>query len=303
MGQGSDVLVLDANGHFAEYVKPAVARRAMKSGVVSVDSVDPLILRMPTGMRRVPRLFKGRGVKNVQSLDKFGDLFKEEQPLWVKTLVPGQVSIEIPIAPGMTVPVRVPANGDPVCLTDVADFASLKRCADLRKLASPRKVGERGLKPPAIAILTEAQMREHLEKKAIRRGWVNEDGSPDVERALQPTYTEEAFTQPAAQIDLPESKTREMMDDHHGDANLGNDGQVQLVDIVHPRVLSLCNEVSASDVAENQRMPADAILDELESLGALNEETLNHVLSFGYYKSVKNWAMTQLKERAPGEED
>jgi hypothetical protein len=238
----------------------------------------------------------------MQSLDKFGDLFKEEQPLWVKTLVPGQVSLEIPIAPGMTVPIRVPANGDPVCLTDVADFQSLKRCADLRKLASPRKVGERGLKPPAIAILTEEEMRKHLEKKAVRRGWMTEDGKPDVERAMQPTYTEEAYTQPAAQINLPDSKTKELIDEHGGDANLGKDGQVLIADIVHPRVLSICNEVSDKDLAENQRLPADAVLDELESLGTLNEETLNHVLSFGYYKSVKNWAMEQLKERAPGEE-
>lgn len=240
------------------------------------------------------------------TIDKFGKLFEEEQPLWAKTLVQGQVSLEVQIAPGMTMPILLPANGDPVCLTDVADFQSLKRCKDLRILASPRHVndprtGRKGLKPPALKILTEPEMREYLEKKAIRRGWTKPDGSPDIERAMAPVYTEEVNPQPKATIDLPASKTAELAEQHGGDANLG-DRPVQIMDVVNPRVLSMCHEVSDPDLAENQRMPADQLLDELESLGTLNEESLNHILSYGYYKSVKTWAREQLAERAPGED-
>lgn len=240
---------------------------------------------------------------STNSLDKFGELFAEEQPLWVKTLVPGQVSFEIQVAAGMTMPIRVPANGDPVCLTDVADFQSLKRCTDLRKLASPRetrdnKTGQRGLKPPAIKILTEAEMRAHLEQKATRRGWFKEDGTPDIERAMQPQYTEGAMPAPATRVELPPSQTKELSESQGADANLGQDGQVVMAEVIHPRVLAICNEISDPNLPENQRISADQILDEFETLGSMNPESLNHILAYGYYKSVKKWAAEQLKEMA-----
>ena len=300
---GRSVPVIDHDGRFVEYVEPAVARRALKAQVVKVATTEPFVLQLPRGMQSVPNLLGRRGVEMMKSLDKFGDLFREEQALWVKTLVPGQVSFEIQIAPGMTVPVKVPSNGDPVCITDRADFASLKRCTDLRTLASPRPgKGGRGLRPPAIRIMTEPEMREYYSQKAVRRGWMKDDGTPDVERAATPVYTEEATAQPAARVELPKSATEELMEQHSTEANLGREGQVALAEVVNPRILHLCQEVSNPDITAAQRMSADAMLDELDSLGRLNNESLQHIMSFGYHKAVKAWALVQLQDRATSEE-
>lgn len=294
------VLVLNAEGHFAEYVEPAVARKALREGVVEVvKTSDEFAIQMPTGMSRVPRLFRGRGVKQM-SLDRFSQLFSEEQPLYVKTLVPGQVSFEISVGPGMTEPVLVPHSGDPVCLTDVAPFDALKRCMDLRKLAKPRKTRSGGLKPPAIRIMTEDEVRGHYEAKAVRLGYTDDEGNPDVERAAAPIYTEAAVTQPATRVDLPPKESERAAEEGGGDANLG-DKPVMINEVVHPRVLGLCNDLTA-DAPENQRPSADSVLTELDSLGALNVETLNHLLSFGYYKTVKTWAQQQLLAQVAAEE-
>lgn len=301
MGRGREfVLVLDADGRFLEYVEPAVARKALKEGAVEVATTDPFTLRAPPGMTRVPRLFKGSRSSNV-SFDKFSKIFAEEQPLYVKTLVPGQVSIEIQVGPGMTEPVRVPHTGDPVCLTDIAPFDALKRSMDLRKLASPRKARDGKLKPPAIRILTHEEVTEHYRQKAVDLGYTTPEGEPDIERASAPVYTDEAITKPATSVDIGKSATEEMLEQHGGPVNLGKEGQVAVQEVVHPRVLHLCSEVSA-DVPENQKMSADALLTELRSLGELNPESLNHLLSFGFYKSVKTWASKQLQERAASEE-
>lgn len=295
------VLVLDADGTFVEYVEPAVARRALKERAVKVATTEPFVIQLHKGQSRVPRLFKGRGVPRM-ALDKFSKLFSEEQPLYVKTLVPGQVSFEIQVAPGMSEPVRVPHTGDPVCLTDIAPFDALKRCMDLRKLASPRKTRSGGLKPPAIQLLTEAEVMEHYERKAVRRGWMTEDGKPDIERATQPAYTEEATRAPANRVELPKSKTEELMEQGSGNANLGKDGMITIAEVVHPRILHICQMLGA-DAPENQRMSADHVLNELEGLGELNTESLNHLMAFGYYKSVKTWATQELANRVDAEED
>lgn len=235
------------------------------------------------------------------SLDKFSELFKEEQPLYVKTLIPGQVSFDIPTGPGQVESVRVPHTGDPVCLTDIAPFDALKRCMDLRKLAAPRRTRSGGLKPPAITILTEAQVRSHYASKAERLGYINDDGTPDIERAAAPVYTEEAVRTPVNKVELPKSATAELAEQSGQNANLG-DEPVAMAEVVHPRVLHLCQELS-EEVPENQRMPADTVLNDLHVLGELNVETLNHLLAYGYYKSVKAWATQQLQARAESEPD
>lgn len=301
MGRKRELIpVLDADGTLIEYVEPAVVRRGLREGVVSVVKDDPFTVQLPTGMSRLPRLFWGRGVKHMFSLDKFGQLFNEEQPLWVKVAVEGQVSFEIAAANGHTIPVRVPATGDPVCLTDIADFASLKRCGDLRTLARPRPGPKGTLKPPAIEILTEDQMRDYLSAKATRRGWFTEDGSPDIERAAQPVYTASAQTPARTRVDDTSSPTRELANGQGHDANLGRDGVVRMTEVIHPRVLSLCHEITDPELSPNDRMSEDQVMASIESL-TLNEESLQHLLSHGYYKGVKRWAQTELETRVAEE--
>lgn len=291
------VLVLDADGHFAEYVEPAVARKALKECLVRAVDAPEFTIQMPKGMTRVPRLFGRRH----PMLDKFSKLFEAEQPLYVKTLVPGQVSFEIPTGPGLMEPVLVPASGDPLCITDRAPFDAIKRCTDLRYLAKPRVSRDGKVKPAAIVIMTEDEVIEHYAKKAVRLGMYTPDGEPDVERAAQPVITEPAVEPARSRVDLPKSKSLELMEQQPSDANLGDD-PVMISEVVHPRVLAMCHSLAA-EAPENQRQPADAVLNELHLMGDLNVESLNHIMANGYYKSVKTWARKELERLAPGEED
>lgn len=290
------VLVLDSHGIFVEYVDPAVARRALKAQVVSTQQKDPLIIRLGEGLKRCPRLFGRVGERYMKSLAIFDEMFKEEKPLWVKCMTSGQVSFEIPTGPGMMQSVKVP-KGDPVCITDLADFQSLKRCTDLRTLASPRQ-GPQGLRRPALMILTEPEVRKHYAEKATRRGWFTPDGEPDIERAATPVFTAPDNPMPVSRVDLPPSATAELAASHSDVVNLQGDGQLTIAEAVHPRVLQLCMEAGNKDIQENLRPSADMLLDEFEAIhDELSEESLAHIQSFGTYKSVKTWALRMMQAR------
>ena len=300
MGKENElVLVLDADGHMLEYIEPAVARRALREGLIKVAASDPFTVQVPRGMSRVPRLFKGRGVAKM-AFDKFRELFSEEKSIYIKTIVPGQVSFEIQSGSGQATSVTVPHSGDPICLTDMATFEAISRCMDLRKLASPRPVAGGGLKPPAVRIMTEDEVHEYYAAKATRKGWFTPDGQPDVMRAAQPKYTHEAITVPSHVVKKSESDPLEA-DSESTIKNIRNK-QLTLASGVHPKVIHLCGEASNNEIPENERPSADQMIEEFEMLGVLNVETLNHIQAFGVYKTVKKWATKVLEEQTEGAE-
>lgn len=300
MGKETEfVLVLDADGHMLEYVEPAVARKALREGVIKVASSDPFTVQVPRGMSRVPRLFKGRGVTKV-AFDKFRELFSEEKSVYIKTVVPGQVSFEIQAGPGQSTPVTVPHSGDPICLTDIAPFDAIARCMDLRKLASPRPVAGGGLKPPAVRIMTEEEVHAYYSDKATKKGWYTPEGEPDVLRAAQPKYTHDAVTKPSHTIAKPTTAPEEVINES-AIKNIRH-GQLSMAENIHPKVVHLCNEAGNKEIPENERPSADQMIEEFEMLGTLNTESLNHIQAFGVYKSVKKWATKVLEERNEGGE-
>lgn len=326
MGRGDNgfdpkdyILVVDADRQFVEYVPPAVARRALRDGCVSVFRKQPFSIQLPPGVDRCPRTFakarraRKKGITMASnSIKNYTEYFKEERDVWVKATYPGQVSLQFQAGPGSDpIGVVVPFTGDPVRLTDEVPFEAIKRSTDLRKLCNPRRANNGGLKPAALVLLTEEDVQAHYAKKAKRKGLFIKDALgnvqkdpdtgepiPDIEAASQPKITEPATTTPSSQIPQGTTKSEQAMDAHSDVANVGKEGSIQMAEAIEPSVLNLIHEINTAE-SEKDRPLADDVLDHFEALfeqGALNEETLNHILAMGHYKTVKTWASERLSE-------
>ena len=88
-----------------------------------------------------------------------------------------------------------------------------------------------------------------------------------------------------------------------GFANMGHE-PVMMEQIINPRVLYLCQQVSMQ-LDANLRMPAEQFFREIRSLEpVLKLEDLQHIESYGTYKTVKKWARDfQAKLVASGQGD
>jgi len=235
--------------------------------------------------------------QRTSGLINFTDFFREEKDVWVKSVVPGQVTVEFELSPGNSVGICVPYTGDPICLTDRIPFEAIKRSWQLRTLCGPRRVRDGEIKPPALMLLTAEQAREHFAVKAQRRGlWVrDEEGQlikdeagkpiPDVEAAAQTATT--ALEQPRVVVRPPDA------DDDDGDQSPSR-LQVRYSEVVQPRVLHLVHQVDDSFPA-NERMTADVLLTELEAIEPiLTKPDLEHIKVKGFYKTIKTWAEERL---------
>lgn len=315
----AEILVVDANMQFVEYVSPAVARRALKDGYVTVFRKQPFSVQLPPGVDRCPNTFakarraKKEGSNTMSNPRKFTDFFREEKDVYVKALVPGQVSLGFELSPGNFHGITVPFTGDPICLSDQVPWDAIKNSMDLRKLCNPRRMASGGIKPAAIELLTEEEVQDHWARKAKRRGMFKKTPTgelitdpntnepiPDIEAISAPKITEPVQRERLNRVPDGNSKSQEAMDAHSDIANVGKEGKIMMHDAIHPRVLHLCNEVSQAET-DASRMSANELLDELERLGDLSEDSLNHILAFGYYKSVKTWATQMLAEVAASE--
>ena len=72
--------------------------------------------------------------------------------------------------------------------------------------------------------------------------------------------------------------------------------------LIQPRIIHLCRQV-ASDIPDNDRMPAAHFLDELESIeGSLSVDDMQYLVGNGRYRSIIRWADVRMKAMFTGEE-
>lgn len=310
------VLVVDADRQFVEYVKPAVARRALKDGAATVFRKQPFSIQLPPGVHRCPKTFakakRTRKEKGKMTLNTdFNKIFEQEKSVWVQSLVPGQVSLEFKDAMGNITGVVVPFSGDPINLTDHVAIEAIQRSTDLRKLCNPRRQPSGGYRPAALKLMTEEDAYDHFRRKAERRKIYKRDtqgnvvtdvdGNPelDVEAASRPKVTMPAVAPSQTRVDDTRSATREALEASDGISSV-KDQPVMMAQAITPRVLQLCHEASVAET-DNERPLASDMIDEFESL-PLSEDDLNHILAAGYYKSVKKWSQERLAETLNSED-
>lgn len=263
--------------------------------------------------------------------------FQTERELWVQNTSATQLSMQFEVAPGHYTGVLVPIGPDPVCLTNEVPFESIKKSLDFRKFLN--RV------PAVLRLMTEEQAHEYYTARARNLGAYVTDPEtgkpvPNVAAAIEhvererkqatarPEGEESTVMGPDGQVRfMPPRSAQELMGAQMvpagaagpagggftaqasgpptGFSNLGS-APVMTEQLIHPRVLHLCQQVSA-EVEANLRMPAEQLFREVRQLeSALKRDDFEYIQSHGLYLTVKKWAKERLRaieaEQPGGEE-
>lgn len=225
-----------------------------------------------------------RNMSNPNSLLNFTEYFREEHDVWVMCLIPGQVAINFEVSPGHQTVFSVPNTGDPYNLTQRFPWDAIKRSTDLRHFVSGRA-------EPALRLMTPTEVEAHFAKKAERLGLANAAAAKQVaERRRQEMYSRQGPTQ------------RDRVDPVTPLEDEIEEKPVRQDQLIQPRIIHLCRQV-ASDIPDNDRMPAAQFLDELESIeGSLSIDDMQYLVGNGRYRSIIRWADVRMKAMFSGEE-
>jgi hypothetical protein len=285
-----NVTVLDSEQRFLEYTHPAVARKLLKEGGAVVWSRDPFAIKLT---KAVPKpSYQRRADMEINSYTQF---FRDECEVYVQNVSNAQVSVTFEIGPGRTDSYLFPNRRDPINLSQQFPFAVIKNSMDFRKMLTRR--------PAVLKLLDEKEFESFYAKKAEQDGLytVNEKGKrvPDLRAALD--KAEEERNQYQRKEPLPNAKVPEPLhdvvdDDPHfgGKKTVQARQQLQVDDVINPRVLHLCNQVNTM-LSDQEKMPANQLLGELKDLtGDLKVDDFEYIRAHGWYQSVKKWAKTEL---------
>lgn len=255
------------------------------------------------------------------------NLFQDGDDVWVQNLGDQFISMDIEVGNGDTRHVRLPRMREPYRISDEVAFVHLKSSNAFRRALAKRVRGA-----PEMRVLTTQQAEEYLATKARNEGvLLPGTNQPDIEavyqRSLQryrdlttvPTSEQGpggfdvngTFAPPKSAMELiaadMQGRGYNAADPNARDpaagANLGR-RDVLINEVVHPRVLHLCQQVG-SDLQPHELLPAPAFLEELAALdgdfnprtrtiGQLSEDSLQHLVAHGRYKTVKTWASQRL---------
>ena len=225
-----------------------------------------------------------RNMNNPNSLLNFTEYFKDEHDVWVMCLVPGQVAINFEVSPGHQTVFCVPNTGDPYNLTQRFPWDAIKRSTDLRHFVSGRP-------EPALRLMSPEEAEAHFAKKAERLGLANAAAAKQAaEKRRREMYTRQGPTD-KSRID-PVTPLEDEIEEK----------PVRQDQLIQPRIIHLCRQV-ASDIPDNDRMPAAQFLDELESIeGSLSVDDMQYLVGNGRYRSIIRWADVRMKAMFTGEE-
>jgi len=216
-------------------------------------------------------------------ITNFTEYFRTERDVYVQNVSNTQVSLQFETYPGRIEGVLLPKNKKPLNLTQLVPFSAIKGSIDVRKMVNRR--------PPALVLLSEEQYLAYYDNLAKKRGTkvdVEMDEAAQHQSDLQGKRT---FTNPTQK---GRTTIEEEAEERKGEP-------VDPDEKVTARVVGLCANVG-TDVDEKDRMGAKEMLEELQEMD-LTTADLEYLLGHGYYKSVKNFAQTELNVRSPGVDD
>lgn len=334
-------LIIDHLGQFVADVQPAVARRIVRSQQGQPTQVNGTYAvrlsggTVPAGLWRAgdetmnpnpqhpnPQHvspLSGRGA--ILSNASWKDRFRDTDEVWVQNLSDLFISMDIEIGNGATQHVKIPRGRDPYRLTDEVTTPLLKNSNNFSKTLAKRSRGER-----VLVVLTTEEAEAFYASKAKAQGLVTANGTPDVAAAYDhardryrqattvPTSEQGpggfdvngSFAPPKSAMELVslEMSNRGYVGAdpmaRNGSANVGR-AAIQMHEVVHPRVLHICQQLLPT-LAPSEVLRADIVIEELDALGVLNEDSLQHIVSHGRYKSVKRWANQRLAALSAGSE-
>lgn len=265
------VMVVDKNNKFLSYTHPAKARKLLNEERAVIFKTNPFIIKLMG-----PK--DGRKKMNVQSMISFTDFFKDEKDIYIQNLSNTQVQFQCEIAAGRVKNVIIPRTRKPYNLTQRVSFNAIRESVDFRSLFDRN--------PPVIRIISEEDYMNYYKDLASRN-----NTSIDAEIA-EANNLQLGIMDRKINEDAPVPKT---IDDTRSLSET-DDGTLPIESQVHPRIASLCAQVSP-DVDDDLKMKANDFKDELEIIeDELKSTDFEYLLSHGYYKSIRNWASKKFNE-------
>jgi hypothetical protein len=218
-------------------------------------------------------------MQGLVSLDKY---FRENESVYVQNTSGGIVSLTFRSADGRPEPFSLPNDRRPINLTDYVPKDMIMRSADFRKLIMRR--------PPAIKVLTAEEYELRINGIAKEKGQeplaVVEDISDKISNAQKKSIPTAPDT---FGMKVEENPANDPKEDSAGGADdIGIPGIAD--EGINPRVMQIVANCSPQAA---DKMKASDALDELDSLNTTLED-LNYVASNVAYKTVRDWAKSQL---------
>lgn len=266
-----EVIVLDAERQFVDYVHPAFARKLLREQAASVYSKEPFVIQVKN------RSSLSVKKDNTIMVTNFTEYFKAEKDVYVQNVSNCQVSVSFEVGPGHSESFLFTNSKDPVNLTRFIPFHAIKGSMDLRKMLN--RV------PPALKLLENTDFEQYYKKQATTAG-------TSLEQAIDKAEARRASAQ--NHTPLPEAEASPAVPE----SNAAKESPiVNEQDEINARVLHLCLQVHPS-VPDQSKMSAQTLLAELDGLEQLTMLDWEYVQSHGFYKSVKNQAKKKISELA-----
>jgi len=221
------------------------------------------------------------------------EFFKGVRDIYVQNVSNSQVSIEFETTPGNKVGYLFPRGRDPVNLTQSIPWEAIKASVDFRRMLNRR--------PQALQLMTEEEFLGYFRNKAVQTNQPVEQVMDEAFTRIQKIQNKQDYVTDKAPE--PIHKVVEDSKEFGGKKRVESLDKIAEDEVLHPRILHLCQQVHAQ-LDDKEKMPAKELLNELEVLQSeLKIDDWEHVRSHGYWKTVKNFARTQLEKFSGGESE
>ncbi len=271
-----EVIVLDPEKRFVDYVHPAFARKLIKDQLASVYSREPFVIQLKSKGSLLIKKDSANMITN------FTEYFKVEKDVYVQNVSNCQVSVTFEVGPGHSESYLFTNSKDPVNLTRTIPYSAIKSSMDLRKMLN--RV------PPALKLLNDDDFQAYYKKQAVSGGLASVDEAMEKAEARRTSAQNHTPLSDA----IAEEKAKE--EDKKAPVILSEQEEI------NARVLHLCLQVHPS-VPDQSKMSAQQLLSELDGLGSLALTDWEYIQSHGFYKSVKNQAKKMVAQLATAELD
>lgn len=284
--QTVDVLVLDAEDRVLTPCSPARARVLVNDGQATWASNNPPTIRLSRWVSL------GRK-RDVMPITNWTEYFREERDIYVQNVANAQVSLEFEIAPGIIQSHLFTHTRNPVNLTQHIPFHSIRNSVNFRKMLNRR--------PPVLQLLTEEEFTAYYNRKA-------NEWKVSPEEAIDRAEEQRQGVAQHRKMETNETPTpiHEVVEDGKriGEKKIVRSAEIISSDeIINPRVLHLCNQVS-SLIAEKDKMRAADMLEELERVEEqLKLDDYEYLRAHGYWKTIKAWAQSRAAKFAASDID
>lgn len=217
--------------------------------------------------------------------------FSQPRDIYIRNLSESNISITIGQGENAYY-VSLPMSPDPMNLTAEAAYEDLVRSQDFRKIANARD----GRGRPLIQIMDEEEYRKYYDDRAASMQTSSDEIIRRAEqaRSLYKGRVKEAPPEPSQRV--VEAHTNNQI---VSEQDVIRDRLKVLMHQVHLDVMdeqSSCKIEGRAFDSGKVKTTASKILTDITSMRDLTSDELEHIISKGYWPSVKRWATMEMQK-------